>query len=132
MQRVYAVRAAKWLGVAYAAAVALVLFGAADAPDVLLMDLIFIPWIAGPAAVAALCSKASETRRGALVFLTLEAAVVASTVLAWIYLILIAPDPQNGVAMGVFLPLYQFGAVIVFFSAAYLFGWRARPEWLDS
>ena len=103
----------------------------ADAPDALLLVLFFIPWIVAPAAAAAMCSKASRTLPGAIVFLALETGVIVSTVLAWIHLIFVSPDAQNGIVLGAVLPLYQLGAVIAFVGAAYALGWRARTEWLN-
>ena len=45
--------------------------------------------------------------------------MVASTIWVWFYLIVIAPDAQNGVGMLLF-PVVQYGAVLVFFLVAVL------------
>ena len=126
------VRIAKWLGIAYAAAIATFLVAGADAPDAFFMGLLFIPWIVGPAGIAAMCVKASRTILGSKAFLILEIAVIASTAAAWAYLTYLSPDAQNGIFMGIFLPLYQFCAVILLLGIANLLGWRARTEWLKS
>jgi hypothetical protein len=55
-----------------------------------------------------------------------EVAVIASTAWVWTYLILLAPDAQNGVAMLLF-PVAQYAAVLLSFAVAGLLGWRARP-----
>lgn len=127
MRAALLIRAAKWIGLAYLAVVATLLFSWADAIDAVLIDLIVIPWIVGPAGIAALCAKASKTGAGTTAFVFFEAAIIASTAFVWIDLILIHRDAQNGIAMGVFVPLYQYGAVAIFYAVAYLFaGARAK------
>jgi len=114
-----------WLGLAYAGGVILFLLWGADAPEVVLLDFQFLPWIVGPAAFAAGGSDLSPSEGGAWAFLILEALIIGSTIWVWFYLIVIEPDAQNGVAMILF-PILQYAAVAVFFILAALFGWRAR------
>ncbi|MFN3389799.1 MAG: hypothetical protein ACK40O_12810 [Allosphingosinicella sp.] len=111
------VSAAKWLGLAYAGFVTVFLLWGAGAADVLLLTLASIPWITGPVALAAFGVKELEGTGGAWVFLILEAVLVASTAWLWIYLIMIAPDAQNGIAMLLF-PAGQYGLVIALGLAA--------------
>jgi hypothetical protein len=109
--------AALWLGLAYAAAVALVLVkGSAEA-------VWFLPWIVGPAAVAAFGVRFSPSPRAAWAFFAFEAAVIGSTAWLWVDLLIIAPDAQNGIAMMLF-PGVQFVAVLLWFAIAALLGWR--------
>jgi hypothetical protein len=104
---------AKWLGLAYAGALALFLLWAADAPEAVLFSLFVLPWIVGPAALAAGGAALSPSRGEARAFLILEALVVGSTILLWFHLIVVAPDAQNGIAM-MFFPLLQYAAVALF------------------
>jgi hypothetical protein len=61
VRRVAPTRAAFWLALAYAAAIAFfVLIGGADELGIALLDLFFIPWIAGPALAMAACVGASR------------------------------------------------------------------------
>jgi hypothetical protein len=124
------VRIAKWLGLAYAAAVLAFSLWGADAADSAVLSLLFWPWIVGPAALAAMGAKASRTAAGAWAFAALEGGVIASTGLGWFYLIFVAPDAQNGIAMAVSLPLLQYVLVGMYFALAWLLGWRARDSWL--
>jgi hypothetical protein len=125
-------RVANWLGLAYAAAIAVATFSAADAPDVVLMGFIAIPWLVGPALAAAVCAKASRTLLGAWLFVALEAVIVASTVAGWSYLIYVDPHSTNAIAMLFTLPLAQYGAAALFFALVSAFGWRARRAFLEA
>lgn len=116
---------AKWIGLAYACGLILFLLWGADAPDSVFLSFIFLPWIVGPAALAAFGARRSTSEGGAWAFFILEAVIVASTILFWTYLIVIAPDAQNGIAM-MFFPLFQYAAVLVFVVLAALSGWRSR------
>jgi hypothetical protein len=115
----------KWLGLAYAGGVILFLLWNADAPDVVLLSFLFLPWIIGPAGLAAIGAKLSLSKGGAWAFLFLEMLIIGSTIWLWFHLIVVAPDAQNGIAM-MFFPVLQYAAVAVFFLLAVLFGWRAR------
>ena len=118
--------AAVWLGVVYSGAVAWFLLSGADAPDVVVLSIVFLPWIIGPAALAAFGAAFSKSAGAAWAFFSVEVAVIASTASAWTYLIVIAPDAQNGVAMLLF-PVVQYGAVLLSFALAGLLGWRPKP-----
>lgn len=102
MKQAAPVSIAKWLGLAYAAAVALVSLRGVDAADSLLLSILVLPWIIGPAALAAFAVRELESSGAAWLFLFLEAVVVCSTAALWTYPILIAPDAQNGIAMLLF------------------------------
>ena len=95
----------------------------ADAPDVVLLSLLFLPWIVGPAWLAAIGATLSPSETGARAFLAFEALIISSTILLWFHLIVIAPDAQNGIAMILF-PVLQYAAVALFFLVAVLCGWR--------
>jgi hypothetical protein len=123
MEGVKAVTMSKRLGFAYAAALTLFMLWTADAPDVVLLSLVFLPWLVGPAGFAALGAKLSASALSAWSFFCLELAVVISTASLWFYLIIITPDAQNGIAMILF-PAAQYAAVLVFFVVAFLLGWR--------
>jgi hypothetical protein len=57
----------------------------------------------------------------------LEIAMIGSTACLWFYLIAVAPDAQNGIAMMLF-PALQYAAVLAFFVVALLIGWCRRGE----
>lgn len=114
---------------AYAAVIAGIMFMGADAIDVVLIDLVAIPWIIGPVAVAAFCVRASETANGATAFAIFEVALIAFTAITWVDLLVIHRDAQNGIALMFSVPICQYGAVAIFFTAARLSGWRAREGW---
>ncbi len=97
----------------------------ADAPDVVLLSFLFLPWIVGPAGLAAIGAKLSPSEGGAWAFLIVEALIIGSTIWLWFHFIVVAPDAQNGIAM-MFFPVLQYAAVALFFLLAALFGWRAR------
>jgi hypothetical protein len=115
----------KWLGLAYAGGVILFSLWNADAPDVVLLSFLFLPWIIGPAGLAAIGAKLSSSEGGAWAFLILEVLIIGSTIWLWFHLIVVAPDAQNGIAMLLF-PALQYAAVGAFFLLAVLFGWRSR------
>lgn len=116
----------KWLGLAYAGGIILFLLWGADAPDVVLLSFLFLPWMVGPAALAALGAKQSASEGGAWAFFMLEAGIIGSTIWLWFDLVVIAPDAQNGIAM-MFFPVRQYAAVLIFFVLAVVLGWRSRP-----
>lgn len=121
---------AKWLALAYAAAVLGFVLWNSDASDVGILEFAFLPWIVGPAALAAYSVKISATPAGAWAFLALEAGIIAFTFVSWAYLIFVVPDAQNGIVMALFVPVLEFGAALVFMVVASLLGWRAaeRPK----
>jgi len=125
------IRTAAWLGLVYAAALACALFLLLDDLKIS-AGLILIPWMAGPVALAAAGVRISRTVRAARGFIALQLLIIASTVIVWADMISVHLDALNGVAMGIVLPLYQYGAVIVLWCAAYLFGWRTRFTWRRS
>lgn len=96
----------------------------ADAFDVVVLQFMFLPWIVGPAALAAYFVKRYRTEPKAWLFLLAEAGAVASTVWLWVNL-LMHPDAQNGIAMILF-PVAQFGVVLAFALAVTVTGvvWR--------
>jgi hypothetical protein len=127
MKRVKPVALCKWLGLAYAAALMLFLLWNADSPDVVLFSFVFLPWLVGPAAFAALGARMSQSLAEAWSFFGLEIAMIGSTACLWFYLIAVAPDAQNGIAMMLF-PALQYAAVLAFFVVALLIGWCRRGE----
>jgi hypothetical protein len=118
--------AALWLGLAYAAAVSLFLLAGADAPDVVALSLLLIPWVVAPAALAAFGAGFSQSTGAAWAFVAVELAVVGSTAWLWTYLIVVAPGALNGVPMILF-PVAQYAAVLLSFAVAGLLGWRPKP-----
>ncbi len=85
----------------------------ADAFDVVVLQFVFLPWIVGPAALAAFfVARTWTTAREKWAFVLAEAGVVASTAWLWINLQM-HPDAQNGIAMFLF-PVVQFAAVLAF------------------
>jgi hypothetical protein len=128
---------AKWLGLAYAAGLAAFFLIGADAPDVVVLSLLFLPFYLGSAAAAAMLVKASRTRLGAWVFLAVEAVVVASTPGAFVWAKVMADrDLWTAAGASMFMafvvPVYQYAAVLVVFVLAFLLGWRARDSWLKA
>ena len=115
----------KWLGLAYTGGIAAFSLWGADAPDVVLLSFLFLPWIVGPVWLAAIGATLSLSESGARAFLLFEGLIMSSTILLWFHLIVIAPDAQNGIAMMLF-PILQYAAVALFFLVAVLCGWRAR------
>lgn len=99
-----------------------------SASDVLLMNLLFLPWIVGPAALAAFGVMVSRSRAARWTFVGLEAVVIASTAAGWFYLIEVAPDAQNGIAMAFVLPFLQYVGVALLFVAASLSGWKPKDR----
>jgi hypothetical protein len=124
-------RTAFWLFIAYSLAVSLFSLSGADAPDVFLLDLVFIPWIVGPAVIAAACVSSSMDSRGAWSFVVLEVAIILSTLVGWLDLTFLHRDAQNGVIIGLVMPLWQYGAVLIAVAAARIAGWRIPPGWPD-
>jgi hypothetical protein len=121
-------RLAKWTGLAYAAGVAALLFASADGPEVLLAMPLLLPWIVGPAALAAIAADVSQGRAGAWAFLGLEAGLILSTIGSWLYLVFVARDAQNGFVMSLSIPFFQYLAAGGFFLLALAFGWRADRQ----
>jgi hypothetical protein len=117
---------AKWLGLAYAGVVILFLLRGADGPLVALGSLVFLPWLVGPAGIAAFVAKRSNSKGGAWAFFILETLIIGSTIWLWIEVTLIAPDAQSGIAIILF-PVFQYAAVVVLFVIAFGLGWRSRP-----
>lgn len=115
---------AKWLLVAYAAGV-LVLLGvpavialSAGYPDVILSSVPILAWIVGPAALAALLAARAKSTAEAWLFVGAESAGVAST--AWLSAVLFlstgSQNAQSGIAL-LILPLIQWAAVLPYASA---------------
>lgn len=111
---------AKALLSAYAiAALALILL-AADAIDVLLFGLLLgVPWIVLPFGITAIFVVASDQPIRSWGGLTIEVAVISSSVWAGVEL-LRHPDAQNGIAIAL-LPAIQIGAALASFFAVMLF-----------
>lgn len=136
MKRVTPTWLAKWLGLTYAIALAAFFLTGADAPDVFLLDLLFLPFYLGPAAAAAILVKASRTRAGAWVFLSVESGIACSTGGGFIWAKTMH-DHHLWTAAGAsmfeafVLPFYQYAAVLAAFLLAYLCGWRAKESWLN-
>lgn len=102
---------ARWSAFAFAALILLVQISNADAPDVVLWSLVFLPWIAGPAWLAAIVAMRADSTVAAWLCVALEIAAVVSTVWLWMHLYA-NPDAQNGIAMFLF-PIVQFPAILV-------------------
>ena len=125
MHSIRLIQIATWLGTGYSLAIAAALFILLDGLRIAAGAALLV-WMAGPAAMAAIGVRLSRTGRAACGFIALQILVIASTVIAWAGMIRVHLDALNGVAMGLVLPLYQYGAVIVLWCAAYLLGWRVR------
>ena len=120
-------RAASWLALAYV----LAFFGLALAAITegdwagIVLGFPAILWMASPVIVAAGFVGASSTRIGATVFLLLEVGLILS-----FFGLLIAYRGEGAIIGLPFLPVIQFGAIILVFLAALPFGWRMRPDFL--
>lgn len=104
---------AMWLLIGFAVAALAHNLRYADGVDVVVLNILFLPWIVGPAAAAARLVARSSSMTEAWLFLIVEVAAVASTVWLWIELHR-NPDAQNGIVMILF-PAYQFAAVFVLY-----------------
>lgn len=103
---------AKWLLIVFAVGVLAFRLWNADALDVVFLSFAFLPWITGPAALAALLIVRAKSGVEAWFFFGAEVAAVCSTVWLWTMLIL-KPDAQNGIAM-MFFPAVQFAALLAY------------------
>jgi hypothetical protein len=103
---------AKWLLIVFSVGVLAFNLWNADALDVVFLSFAFLPWIVGPAALAALFVARAKSSVEAWFLFGAEVAVVCSTVWLWTMLIL-KPDAQNGIAM-VFFPAVQFAALLAY------------------
>jgi hypothetical protein len=97
--------------------------------EALLMALFVIPWLAAPAMAAACGVAASTIRAGAAAFLALEAALIVS--MAWLDQDIARNGNSTAAVAFLIWPVFQWGAVAVFFLVAWLFGWRGRDNWPD-
>jgi hypothetical protein len=101
---------------------------ARDLPYIFLL----LAWQIGPVAAAVATAKASATRTGQAAFLLLEAAIILHTAWANYDGFVLNPDPQQPIALLIFVPLEQYGGFILAFGLAALFGWRARQRWMKT
>ena len=122
-------RAARWLAIAYAAAMAVVwgLWASWDQGMGLFAILAF-GWQIAPVAASALLVRASAAAKGQSAFLLLEIALILVNAALWVDLNFVHLDPQNPIALVIFFPLYQLAAVGLAFVGALFLGWRARPN----
>ncbi|MDQ8755256.1 hypothetical protein RCO27_03340 [Sphingosinicella sp. LHD-64] len=86
------------------------------------------PWIAAPAIAIAAFVRASPTRLGALLFLVFEFALILWT--AWFTYGVYAYGNSTASIGFLFLPILQWGAVLVAFLIALALGWRMRPDFM--
>lgn len=124
MEAVRPQRIAKWLGLAYAAAIAAVPLWSAESAEGMLVLPLLLLWMVGPAGLAGLAADVSADAAGAWSFLGLEAGLILWTLWSSLHLIFIAPDAQNGIAIGFAIPFYQYLAAAAFFLVALALGWR--------
>lgn len=103
---------AKWLLIVFAVGILAFDLWNADALDVVFLSFAFLPWIAGPAALARLLVARAKSSVEAWFFLGAEVAAVCSTMWLWTMLIL-KPDAQNGIAM-VFFRVVQFAVLLAY------------------
>ena len=96
----------------------------------ILVDLIWTPWIAGPALAAAAMVFASATRAGAAAFLILELLCVGTTFLAMAMVTFASQSPYDGLGV-LLLPFAQWLLFALFLVAAILAGWRDRDAPID-
>ena len=125
-------RAAALLALSYALAITgftLQGIAASARRTILLMALFVIPWLAAPALAAACGVAASTSRAGAAAFLALEAALIVS--MAWLDQDIARSGNSTAAVAFLFWPVFQWGAVAIFFLVAWLFGWRGRDNWPD-
>ena len=130
MQTLTASTVGKWTLVAFTASMFAFNLWKADAWDVIVLGVAFLPWLVGPAAIAAYLAKRAPNGWVAWAFVVVEIAVAASTIALWSDLLL-HPDAQNGIAM-MFFPALQFAAVLVtgllIKMAAVVFGTRSSSQ----
>ena len=117
-----------WLALAYAAALAgphLYAFFAGDGWS--LAGALFVAsWTAAPVYAAAAFVGASPNPTGALLFLVLELALIAS--FAWQFVGSL--DSSTGGLIFIGWPIFQWAALVLAFLAALALGWRMRPDFL--
>ena len=121
---------AKWVVIGYAFAILAFLLINADAADSALLGLIFWPWLAGPALLAAFATYRAETRWAAWSCVVVLLLVPLSFAALLIYLDTY-PDAQNGIAVVIF-PALQFAfvtaAVLIVAVIEHLLGRRDPPR----
>jgi hypothetical protein len=101
---------AKWFALSFSIAALCCQLITADAPDVVILGMIFLPWIVGPVLLAAFLVRYASSTWGSWAILMIEVTVIGSTIALWIYLWMHA-DAQNGIAMLLF-PVVQFAGVL--------------------
>jgi predicted membrane protein len=101
---------AKWIALSFSIAALCYQLISADALDVVILSVIFLPWIVGPVLLAAFLVRYASSTWESWSILVTEVTVIGSTIALWIYLWMNS-DAQNGIAMLLF-PVVQFAGVI--------------------
>jgi hypothetical protein len=101
----------KWLALGFAVGTLCFGLSNADALDVVVLNIVLLPWIVGPVLMAAFFVRRASTSGTAWSLLMVEVGAAGSMIALWTYLI-VHSDAQNGIAMLLF-PVVQFPAVIV-------------------
>lgn len=127
-------RASKYLLLAYALALAgpWLFFASWDDEASVLVAPFVYAWQAGPVVLAALCVRLSSEAGMAGWFLAVQAAIVLSTAWLWYDLTFVHLDPQNPIALLIFLPLWQYVALAAAWLIALAAGWRPRRDWPEA
>lgn len=132
MERVDPVDLARRAGLVFAALLLIYYGMVAEGGDVLLSVLLFTPFQVGPVAIAALLARASRSRAWAWLFLAVELALILLAV-GFFVDVRINRDHWTAVGgamfLGIFGPLYEYGAMLALLALAWLVGWRPREDW---
>lgn len=124
------IRIAKWLLILLCAALVAgsVTLGSPEEPSWWALLPFLIAWQAAPAALAAICVRASAGRVGQVLFLLLEILFLAVT--ASVYAEVLTSSSSTAAIGLVVAPLYLSTAFLLVIFVAALCGWRARASWL--
>ena len=124
------VATAKWAVLGYAGSMLLLWtwMGSVDGPGALLFLFVCFLWQVAPLLAVMLMTRASGTRGGQIACLSFGAFLIASTILAYVYCLFIAPDPQLPIFLLLLWPFYQLGAFVLFLVIALLSGWSERQK----
>lgn len=93
-----------------------------------LLALIVLAWQSGPVLLAAILVRASRSRAGQFLFLSLAVAFCAVT--ADVVVAVLRSTRSTAAVALVFAPLYLYLALLLVVIVAGLLGWRARDSWL--
>lgn len=115
----------KWPALAFGLAIGFILLWKPHTSGAALFGLVTTSWVVGPAWLSALGVRYASSRVATWAFLGAEWLVIASTAWLWVYLVAVAPDAQNGIALIIF-PILQYAAVTLVFLVVAVASWGAR------